>query len=169
MVKVETLIKSGDKFISVDIFDGYILEPDYVEGAIILQINNKEILTKELWDDVNHLWGYIVYGFEDLLKYSKWKTGFPDQPIDLALYIDEKRNYCEIELYIPQCDFTETKKEVRKASAPLNEFLTAMSEAGQKFFLRMAEIVPEKRAVYEREAQRICEAADKLKNNFSKI
>jgi len=33
----------------------------------------------------------------------------------------------------------------------------------------MAEIVPEKRAVYEREAQRICEAADKLKNNFSKI
>ena len=46
---------------------------------------------------------------------------------------------------------------------------TAMSEAGQKFFLRMAEIVPEKRAVYEREAQRICEAADKLKNNFSKI
>ncbi len=141
MVRVETYIKDEDNFILVDEFDGQIKEPMYVEGAITLQVDEKFILTLDLWDDVNHLWGYITEGFEELIKKNEWMTNFPDQPIRLTLRTDKEHNRIEIE--------ATPSKGLIKATAPFDEFLTVMSKAGEKFFLRMMQIVPEDRDLYQ--------------------
>jgi len=159
MIKVDTYIKDDNKFVPIEQYTGTVPDPMYVEGAIYLKINEREILTLDLWDDVNWLWGYIVTGFEDLSEQSEWTTSFPDQPIDLTFRFDKKRNKAEVNLYIPQCDFTETKQETRQTIAPLDEFLTAMNNAGQKYFTRISEIGGEDGS---REARRLREAVKQL-------
>ncbi len=141
MIRVETYIKDKDSFILVDEYDGHIKEPMYVEGAITLQVDEKFILTLDLWDDVNHLWGYITGGFEELIKKNEWTTHFPDQPIRLTLRINRGHNRIEIE--------ATPSEGLVKATAPLDEFLTVMNKAGEKFFLRMIQILPQDQDLYQ--------------------
>jgi len=151
MIKVDTYIKDDNKFVPIEQYTGTVPDPMYVEGAIYLKINEREILTLDLWDDVNWLWGYIVTGFEDLLEQSEWTTSFPDQPIDLTFRLYKNRNRIEIEVT--------PSKGLVKAVAPLNEFLTAMNDAGQKYFTRISEIGGEDGS---REARRLREAVKQL-------
>ena len=151
MIKVDTYIKDDNKFVPIEQYTGTVPDPMYVEGAIYLKINEREILTLDLWDDVNWLWGYIVTGFEDLSEQSEWTTSFPDQPIDLTFRLYKNRNRIEIEVT--------PSKGLVKAVAPLNEFLTAMNDAGQKYFTRISEIGGEDGS---REARRLREAVKQL-------
>ncbi len=162
MVKVETYIKDKNEFILINQYKGTVPSADYVEGAIYLKVNEKEILTLDLWDDVNWLWGYIVTGFEDLVEQSEWTTSFPDQPIDLTFRINKNLGKVEIEVHIPQSDFTITKEQTRKSTTNLDEFLSKMNEAGQDFYLRISEIGGEDG---EREARRLREAVAKLQSH----
>lgn len=155
MIKVNCYIKTEDDFVPIEDFQGNFPDPEYIDSAMELTINGTSIISRLEWDYMDDLWGYISTGFEDLIEKSEWKTYFPDQPIKLIFRLNKKNNQIEVE--------STPSRGLVKARADLNEFLAAMSEAGQKFFLRMAEIVPEKSDFYVREANRMRESVDKLK------
>lgn len=159
MIKVDTYIKEKNEFISINHYSGTVSDPMYVEGAIYLKVDEKEVLTLDLWDDVNWLWGYIVTGLEDLIEQSEWTTGFPDQPIDLTFRIDKYRKRMEIELHIPKSEYTGNHPEIRKATANLDEFLTVVNDAGQNYFARISQIGGEDG---NREANRLRDAVQAL-------
>ncbi len=157
MIKVKNYIKDGDKFIPIEEFNGTVPDPEYIDSAMELIINGIPIITCQEWDYIVPLWAYIANGFEELAEKSEWTTGFPDQPINLTFRLDRKNNQIEIES-------TPSRGRIR-AKAKLDEFLTVMSEAGQKFFLRMAEILPEERQGYEYEARRMRDVVAALQSN----
>lgn len=154
MIKVQNYIKDGDNFIPIEEFEGKVPDPEYVDSAIELVINGTPIITCREWDNMDDLWSYIANGFEELVEKSEWTTEFPDQSIELTFRLNKLLNQIEVES-------TPSRGKV-KAKTSLYEFLAAMSEAGQNFFLRMAKIVPEKQDVYLQEANRIYKAANKL-------
>jgi len=154
MIKVKNYIKDGDRFIPVEEFNGTLPDPEYIDSAMELIINGIPIITCQEWDYMDDLWSYITNGFEELAEKSEWKTYFPDQPIELIFRLDKNNNKIEVES-------TPSRGRIR-AKAKLDEFLTAMSEAGQSFFLRMAEILPDEREDYEYEARRLRETVAAL-------
>lgn len=162
MINVESYIKDENEFVIIDNYTGSVPDPDYIDSAIELEINGVNLITRAESDYMVPLWAYIANGFEELSDKSEWKTYFPDQPIRLTLKRDEQNRNIEIEVNIPESRFVTASPETRRAVAPYKEFLKVMSEAGQKFFRRMAEIVPEERADYEREADRMRDAVQAL-------
>ncbi len=160
MIKIKNYIKDGDNFIPIEEFNGKVPDPEYIDSAMELIINSIPIITCAEWDYMDDLWAYIANGFEELTEKSEWTTGFPDQPIDLTFRLDRINKKIEIES-------TPSRGKI-KATTDLDEFLTAMSEAGQKFFLRMGEIVPEEKDNYKWEATRMNEMTIKLKQSLSK-
>lgn len=163
MIKIKNYIKDGDDFIPIEDFDGKVPDPEYVDSAMELIINGIPIITRAEWDYMIPLWAYIANGFEELAEkaeQSEWTTSFPDQPIDLTFRLDRKNNKIEVES-------TPSRGKIR-AKANLDEFVTAASEAGQEFFLRMAQIIPDERTEYEDDAQRMQETATKLKQSINK-
>lgn len=163
MIKIKNYIKDGDKFIPIEEFNGTVPDPEYVDSAMELIINGIPIITRAEWDYMIPLWAYIANGFEELAEkpeQSEWTTSFPDQPIDLTFRLDRKNNKIEVES-------TPSRGKI-KAKTNLNEFLAATSEAGERFFLKMAEIMPEERAEYEDDARRMRDTAAKLKQSISK-
>lgn len=163
MIKIKNYIKDGDAFIPIDEFNGKVPDPEYIDSAMELIINGVPVITRAEWDYMIPLWAYIANGFEELAEKpekSEWRTYFPDQPIELTFRLDRKNNKIEVES-------TPSRGKI-KAKANLDEFLTVASEAGQKFFLRMAEIIPEERAEYENDARRMQDTATKLKQSLNK-
>ncbi|MEJ7713449.1 MAG: hypothetical protein WKF84_27300 [Pyrinomonadaceae bacterium] len=143
MVKVESYLKVGDTFVLISEFEGRVPDPMYVEGAIELEMNGVKVLSLELWDDINYLWPYVAGGLLEITKEQEWSTDFPDQPITLTFRTDARRQRIFVEV--------DPSRGVVKTSASYDEFMTAMSEAAQEFFRRMAELIPEERTDWERE------------------
>lgn len=169
MIEIKNYIKDGDDFIPIEEFNGTVPDPEYIDSAMELSIDGIPIITRAEWDYMIPLWSYIANGFEELTEKpekSEWATYFPDQPIKLTFRVDKKSSQIEVELYSPKCDLTDSKEETRRAKTDLNEFLTAMSETGKKFFLRIAEIMPEERTEYEDDARRMQDTATKLKQSI---
>ena len=162
MIKVKNYIKDGDRFIPVEEFNGTLPDPEYIDSAMELIINGIPIITCQEWDYMVPLWAYIANGFEELAEKSEWKTYFPDQSIELIFRVDKQRNEIEVKAFIPKSDMLNLPEERRSAVINSGEFLTAMSEAGQSFFLRMAEILPDEREDYEYEARRLRETVAAL-------
>lgn len=141
MIRVESYLLVDKQFIPVESFTGRVPDPHYIEGAIQLEINGVMVLTLELYDYVDQLWSYVANGLIKLTTQQSWKTYFPDQPIELSFRTDERRQRVTVEA-------TPSKGRVT-ASASYDEFMTVMSEAGQQFFRRMIELVPENRTANE--------------------
>ncbi len=165
MIKVKNYIKDSDNFIPVEEFDGTVPDPEYIDSAMELIINGTPVITRAEWDYMVPLWAYIANGFEELAEKSEWTTGFPDQSIDLTFRVDRQRNKIDVKVFIPKSDLLNLPQETRSAVTDFDEFLTVMSEAGQKFFLRMAEILPEERQGYEYEARRMRDVVAALQSN----
>lgn len=164
MILIESYIKIEEAFVPVSKFKDEIPDTFYVEGAIELTINGVEFLTKNHWDLIDQFWSYIVNVLEELEHQNECSTYFPDQPIKLALELNKTLRQINIELNVPESRFVIHPPEIRKITVALDEFLAAVNEAGQKFFLRMAEIVPEEQDDYKREAQRLREAVGRILN-----
>jgi hypothetical protein len=56
---------------------------DYVEGAIVLEIDGEPVLDVDTWDDVNWLWSFLVDAIEDVRVGKAHTLRFPDQPLEL--------------------------------------------------------------------------------------
>ena len=89
-----TYLKSQDnRLILVEEFSNSIVDSDYVEGAIALEVNGKKLLTLEMWDYVDQLWAYLINGLVDLEGgKDEFSSYFPDQPIEISMKLDRQRD-----------------------------------------------------------------------------
>lgn len=55
-MEVRTLIRKDSNFVSIEEFNGIVSDKDYIEGAIIIEINHKTIFSTEHWDYVDQMW-----------------------------------------------------------------------------------------------------------------
>ncbi|GEB48683.1 hypothetical protein [Streptomyces cacaoi] len=115
-------------------------DPRHVEGAIDLTINGVQILDRELWDDVDHLWAYICNMVSDFRHSDEVATYFPDQPIRFG-FKQVGGGMLLVSL---------TYDDVRRvASVSESEFVATLQRAGTEFFTKMKELLPESDAVYD--------------------
>ena len=54
---------------------------EYIEGAIILEVEGVEVLSLELWDDMDWLWPFVVQALDDCRRLGEGERDFPDQPL----------------------------------------------------------------------------------------
>lgn len=87
MINISTYLKIKDSFINIEDFYGKIDDEFYIDGSIELSINNVELIDKSMWDYIDQLWCYFIDGLNSLSKNEKFKTNFPDQPIEVTFEI----------------------------------------------------------------------------------
>lgn len=58
---------------------------EYVQGAIRLVVDDVEVLSTDLWTDVNWLWPLVVDVLDGYRRTGEGSVLFPDQPITFAL------------------------------------------------------------------------------------
>ena len=150
MIKAETLLKRDGEFVKLAEYTGPLLDQDYVEGAIALEIEGQKLLGIEHWDYVDQLWSYIADGIEEVEAGRAWDTYFPDQPLRLS--IAPSRNPDRIDVAV------EGKKVVR-ASTSRGELLRALKDAGTLFFQRMADLSPDRAASYRASLAKLSRAS----------
>jgi hypothetical protein len=81
-VSIESLLRvSGDRFERISAIERYRGDPRHVEGAILLSVNDVEVLSSDLWDDVNWLWPFVIQAADEARREGAGQTYFPDQPI----------------------------------------------------------------------------------------
>jgi hypothetical protein len=140
MITISSFLRlPGGKFVPVDATSVAPPDPDYIEGAIELQIDGVEIIGKREWDYVDQLWAYISSMMKSLASAPVAETYFPDQPILLKF----RRNGPQILVSSEVGDVT------RQANADHVEFIAALRTAGTDFFTRMSELVPANADVYQ--------------------
>ena len=140
--EVKSYLKINEEFLDVSEYDGTVKDEDYIEGAIELQIGNKQILTLEHWDLVDQLWAYLLEAAGKIRLGDDYESCFPDQPLQLRLK--------PIGDYAVELTVGKTSTTVDKAT-----LLEAFSEGAITFFERMANIVPRSKetwSMYEGEA-----------------
>jgi hypothetical protein len=123
MIEICTYLTDGDMLYPIEIFKGNIDDPDYIEGAIELSVNNQAVLTIEMYDYVDQLWEYIVKGIISLQKNEYFSTYFPDQPIELIFKPDKER-----------VAITVKHQSVVSCLIDKSEFINAMLCEAKKFF-----------------------------------
>ena len=138
MVKIKSYLKKGSDFIELSNFDGEIDDPDYIEGAIELAINNELIISTEMWDYVDQLWSYIVSAILKMNKEGESFFSFPDQPIDVSL---KKLHGDMILLNI----------DGKKVSLYGDDFVPSLLKAAKEFFTLMKKAAPVNDKYYDKE------------------
>ena len=88
MTYIDSFIKKGEEFVNIkkieEIAD--INELYYLEGAIVINYYNKEIMGFKEWDLIVSLWTFLIGAIEEIIQ-GKDIAGFmfPDQPVELTL------------------------------------------------------------------------------------
>lgn len=134
MIKVETLMKQGDKFVPIDEFSNTIPDEDYIEGAIELRIDNEPLLTREQWDYIDQLWAYLVDGLCEIEHGNSYEMRFPDQPIKLSLTPTQQSGHIKVRV--------ESGEQEVEATTSLDAFMAEMLKAAMAFFGRIQELLP---------------------------
>ena len=59
------------------------VDKKYIDGAILLNYFDKEILTFREWDSLNYLWVYLAVAIDKLLQDGIATMLFPDAPMEM--------------------------------------------------------------------------------------
>lgn len=128
MTYIESYIKNGEEFVNIkkneELAD--INELYYLEGAIVINYYNKEIMGFKKWDLIVPLWTYFIDAIEEIIQ-GKDTAGFMflDQPVELTLNSKNNRD-----------GFLITIGE-RTSLIEKNEFIKTLLSAGLEFFSYM--------------------------------
>jgi hypothetical protein len=140
VIRITTYLRSGDgTFRPAETCTAPPADPDYIEGAIELNIAGVEIIGKREWDYVDQLWAYICTMSKELRTQERADTYFPDQPILLAFQRKGQRVLVT----------SKAGDETRTADADFDELMSALREAGTGFFAHLARLVPANARSYE--------------------
>ncbi len=100
MVRIESYLRRNDRsfllFEEVESYDG---DDISIPGAIVLTIDGVEVLTQELWTDVNWLWGYLIQAIDQCRQTGYGETGFPYQPIQLEARTMEQTDRLKVSVF----------------------------------------------------------------------
>lgn len=133
---IDTLIRVGNVFCTMQQVSPRQLDSNYIEGAIVWQVDGVEILGESHWDLVDQLWVYIISGIEKVLALEEYSTFFPDQPLSLAFRP------------LPS-GLVEVKVGSERHVLNTDVFCVSLTEGAGKFFTQMVLLVPNKRSFWE--------------------
>lgn len=122
MIDVWTVIRHRRNGRCVELGDwrGALANLNYVEGAIVIRIGSRQLIGPELWDDVNHLWGFAVDALAEVSRGRDATMWWPDQPIGL--------------LMAPIRDCIQLTIRGQSICVDKAEFIHAMASAAVEFF-----------------------------------
>lgn len=133
MVEIETFLKAADGgFVQVEACRTPPPDLDYIEGAIRLSVDGREIIGTEEWDYVDQLWCYIAEMVTKIQSSGYAETYFPDQPIKLSFRTAGSRVLVTAKI----------GEEIRTGNASFMDFLEAVKAAGMTFFRKISELAP---------------------------
>ncbi|EOV8090181.1 hypothetical protein ACOMXT_004067 [Providencia rettgeri] len=130
MINVNTFIKFNDNFINIFYLKEKIKNSNYIEGAIELTINGKNLIDKSMYDYIDDLWSYLSEGLFIVSQGEEFKCYFPDQPIAVS-FIPQKGNRILVSV---KCH------EEIKTSIDRYEFLNSMAEHAKLFFEKLEDL-----------------------------
>jgi hypothetical protein len=137
---IETLIKRGEEFVPLGEVRESPPDPDYIEGAIVWEIDHQSLLTSRHWDLVDQLWAYIADGVDKLRHGLEFETYFPDQPLLLRF---KRLNPHSVEVTIGEDRFVVHEEP----------FFASLMDGGNQFFSRMLELLPQFESTWNRYRQ----------------
>jgi len=149
MLTIQSLLKVAEELVPVEEFVGPIVDENYIEGAIVLSVGAKPILTRDMVDYVDQLWAYLIQGFGEVVAGREFSTFYPDMPLEVVLR--------------PQGDrvtiLVDPREGGAEASVAIDELCTAMALAGTLFFERLRPFVPGDQALYDQYIARLAALA----------
>lgn len=148
MFSVRSFLKKNDEFVHVIDYTGVIEDPDYIEGAIEIQLNDKFLLDCNSWDYVDQLWAYFVDGLVEVANGKEFLTYFPDQPIEVLFQPTQNNKQVNIKIKM-------NPEITLDGSVQYAEFMEVMTTAARTFFQQMAEIVPSLQDFYKSVNQKL--------------
>lgn len=134
---VETYLKVGEHFIPLKEYTGTLPDENYIQGAVVCRINDRQILTTEHWDLVDQLWVYILLGLSRIKRGEGYDVFFPDQPLRLR--------FMPISAY---CVEVTIGNECQRFD--LHTFVTALAEGAVEFFKAMKRLLPSASETWDR-------------------
>jgi hypothetical protein len=134
-VEIRTVLgRPNTGFTPIEDVERYDGEPEYVEGALCIDVDGVAFLAPADWDDVNWLWPFVVKAAQDCEATGHGETMFPDQPLKLS--IDRLRESGRVRLSLS------AKNVSRTAVAAASECYAALAEAGLHFFEHLERLAP---------------------------
>lgn len=103
------------------------IDNNYIEGAIFISYDGKEIMDFRLWDLVDQLWSYIVNTIKMAILNGEAMTFFPDQPVKIIIKDLKKSILFKVQV----------QNEISSHVLPREEFLKEILTAGEFFFKEM--------------------------------
>lgn len=153
MIEVRTFLKWDQFFVPVEDFKGVFENLSHIEGAIELSIDQRPLLTRELWDDVDQLWALLLQCLHRLQAGEEASTYFPDQAIQITLTPEDNGQRVRFHLWISSTRQVE-------ARAPRDTFVRAMARGARYFFEQMQLLAPQ----YEEELESLFQLEQTLKS-----
>ncbi len=135
LVEVRSYLRSGDgRFLPLDEVDSFDGDCRWVSGAIVLSIGGVEVLSLELWDDVNWLWPYVVQALDECRRAGQGERFFPDQP--LRFRAESLGSSGQVLLSVTGGSIA------NKAVGPADEIYKAVAQAALAFFAALHRLCP---------------------------
>lgn len=99
MTYIDSFIKKGEEFVNIkkieEIAD--INELYYLEGAIVINYYNKEIMGFKEWDLIVSLWTFFIGAIEEIIQ-GKDIAGFmfPDHYVNIVFGMSIAADFCRM-------------------------------------------------------------------------
>lgn len=130
MITIKNFLKVKDDFIDIKDFKGTIDEDIYIEGAIIININDVEVMGLAHYDYILILWNSLVNQINETKLKSATAINFPDQPTTLLI---EPNGQDLIKLSMDSKFLSSCNRD---------EFIQELKASGINFYLKMKTINP---------------------------
>nr|WP_315410949.1 hypothetical protein [uncultured Selenomonas sp.] len=99
------------------------VDKKYIDGAILLNYFDKEILTFREWEALNHLWIYLAVAIDKLLQDGTASMSFPDAPMEMD-FEEYDRGFIKLH----------TKWNNKRFFVPEKELLLTLLQGSVHFF-----------------------------------
>lgn len=154
MIYIETFLmtnnpfeKEGDAFIDFeknftrvkDYDSNKKFEYPYLDGALVITIEGKEVLTFKHWDMVILVWMDLIKGICANSLREQSQFGFPDQSTEVLF---KPLNNEEISVFLNNALIVNTSRK---------ELIKSIVEEGKTFFNKLILLDPENRSIYQEE------------------
>lgn len=134
MIRVKSYIwVDRREFVPIRDFTGPVKDPEYIEGAIELEVDSERLFTLENWDLVDQLWGYLVDGLVHVRDGQEFATRFPDNPAQIVMKRSADKRNVVMQVSDP---------ETRIVRARYGEFMQTMTEGAREFFEHLTRFLP---------------------------
>lgn len=129
MITISTYLKVGNVFLNIYDYNGQLDDDFYVEGALELTVNNTRLIDESMWDCIDQLWCYFIEGLILISNNEKFKTNFPDQPIEVIF--KPIKNHVLISV---------KANEEKKAFIEKDIFIACMASHAKRFLTKLISI-----------------------------